>query len=271
MTIRRSSAVLLAACIAAGPAAAATPDELDMLAGAIGLPRLIAIMSEEGLQQSAELRDDMFPDRAAGWDALASSIYDAEGMLEAFRLAFDAELAQTDIGDLLAFFHSDLGREIVDLEVSAREALLDPAVEEAAIEAFRSGGDADKAEAIEGFVEVNDLVELNVVGAMNASYHFYSGLVEGGGFEMTEDGILAEVWQQEEQLREDTAEWIFAYLTMAYGPLEAAEVRTYTALSETPQGRALNRALFAAFDEMFNDISRALGQSASRYALGEDI
>ena len=40
---------------------------------------------------------------------------------------------------------------------------------------------------------------------------------------------------------------------------------------ESPEGRALNRALFDGFDQVFVGISRALGEAAARQAAGEDI
>ena len=43
------------------------------------------------------------------------------------------------------------------------------------------------------------------------------------------------------------------------------------AFSESDPGRALNRALFAAFDARFVEISRALGLAAARYMTTSEL
>ena len=117
----------------------------------------------------------------------------------------------------------------------------------------------------------NDLIEANVAGALNASYRFYAGLVEGGAIEMTESEILADVWSQEEETRTDTTEWLYGFLLMAYQPLDADQMDAYVALSASPEGRALNRALFDAFNKMYDDISYGLGLAVAQQMRGQDL
>ncbi|WP_299757996.1 DUF2059 domain-containing protein [uncultured Boseongicola sp.] len=255
------------------PASSATQAELDTLFEAIGTPELIATMRTEGLEQSDELRQSMFPERANGWRPIASSIYDTERMEDGFRTAFDQELSESDVTPLLAFFASDLGREIIALELSAREALLDDDVEEAAKEAYAdlAKRNPERQKALEGFVDANDLIEMNVAGALNASLAFYRGLADGGSFDLTEDVILRDVWEQEPEIRTDTVDWMMPYLAMAYEPLSADELAAYEALSLTKAGRDLNRALFSGFDVVFNRLSYSLGSAASRFVQGDDI
>jgi len=264
--------VALMAVTAATPATAATEAELDTLYAAIGTPRLIEIMRVEGLDQADDLQTAMFPGRG-GWEAIASSIYNTDQMAANFRDEFDAVLASSDIEPLLVFFASDLGTRIISLELSAREALLDEGVEEAAQVAFASLSDdnPERAELLEQFVSTNDLIELNVMGALNASLAFYTGLSDGGGFEMSEDEMLREVWSQEPEVRADTESWLYSYAALAYQPLLDDDIEAYTALSRTPAGRNLNRALFAGFDAVFNKISLSLGRAASRFVQGDDI
>ncbi|NNE89816.1 MAG: hypothetical protein HKN27_17245, partial [Silicimonas sp.] len=123
----------------------------------------------------------------------------------------------------------------------------------------------------EAFVEANNLIDLNVSGALNANLSFYNGLAAGGGFDLPQDEILADVWESADAIREDTNEWIFGYLTLAYDPISDAALADYIALSETPSGKAMNRALFAAFDDLFRGISYDLGKAASRFTQGDDI
>lgn len=126
---------------------------------------------------------------------------------------------------------------------------------------------------LEEFVEVNDLIESNVMGAMNSNYAFYIGLMEGEAFGdgLTERDILADVWEQEAEIRADTEDWVYSYLALAYDPLTDEDIEAYIALSETEEGRALNRAMFAAFDELFVSISRRLGYGAAGFMAGQDI
>lgn len=259
--------------VAALPAYAATEAELDTLFEALGTGELMDILRVEGLQQSDEIRESMFPERADGWNTIVSSIYDTRRMEVEFREAFDAELAESDVKPLLEFFASDLGAEIISLEIAARHALLDEDVEEAAKEAFLRLPDRDvaRADAIAAFVETNDLIELNVAGALNASLAFYRGLADGGSFDLTEDVILQDVWAQEPEIRQETTQWMLPYLALAYEPLGDDDLAAYQALSTSEAGKDLNRALFAGFDVVFNRISYSLGSAASRFMQGDDI
>ena len=126
---------------------------------------------------------------------------------------------------------------------------------------------------MEDFVDANELVDSNVVGAMNSNYAFYVGLMDGGAFaqDMTEDSILSDVWSQEPEIRADTIDWVYSYLALAYQPISDDDIAVYTALSKTDEGRALNRAIFGAFDTMYTTISMALGQGAAQFMVGEDL
>ena len=88
---------------------------------------------------------------------------------------------------------------------------------------------------------------------------------------MTEEEILSEVWAQEEDTRSDTREWLYAFLLVAYRPLSDAVLDEYVALSASPEGRAMNRALFAGFNAMYDEISYGLGLAAAQQMLGEEL
>ncbi|MXQ07824.1 DUF2059 domain-containing protein [Alphaproteobacteria bacterium GH1-50] len=265
-------AAVLAVLVSA-PAYAASEAELDALYAAIGTPRLLEIMRIEGMEQAGEMASDMFGDGAGSFTPMASRIYDTARMAETFRVEFDAVLADADVGPLLDFFGSDRGRQIVELELSAREALLNPDVEDAAERAAEAliDDDPDRRALIEGFVDANDLIELNVMGAMNASVAYYQGLADAGDVTLPERELLAEVWAQEPDIRADTSTWVFAYLGMAYEPLSDDDLKAYTALAGSPHGRALNRALFEGFDDVFNEISYLLGGATVRFGQSEEL
>ena len=258
------------------PREQASEAQVAPLVDALGLGELLPIMRDEGLAYGGDIAADMFPGRStARWTALVDGIYDVARM----RGVMEAELAQrltpTEIDTLMQFFDSDLGRRIVRLEVSARRALLDDAVEEASVAALEEmrAEDDPRLELLAEFIEVNDLVEMNVVGALNSNYAFYQGLDAGGAFDgaLTESEMLADVWRQEAEIRAETEEWVYSYLGMAYRPLDDDDIAAYTALSRTPEGQALNAALFGAFEVLFNAISRDLGLAAAQMMAGEDI
>jgi hypothetical protein len=243
---------------------------------ALGMPAIIDIMRKEGLSYGDTIRSDLFPGQGgAGWAAVVSDIYDYDGMQAAMLQGLEADLAGVDLDPLLSFFASERGQRIVDYEVSARRALMDDEVEQAAEAAAAELPQTDPGRfaLLEEFVAVNDLVESNVMGAMNSNYAFYLGLMEGSAFDQTlnEEEILADVWSQEDSLRSDTTDWVYSYLALAYDPLSDEDIEAYIAISRTAEGRALNRALFSAFDGLFVDISRRLGVGASRFLAGQDI
>ena len=254
----------------------AEPETAETLLQAIGMPDLLAIMREEGLAYAEDLAGDMFPGRGGpAWQAQVDRIYDTDQMAREMSRETAARLTEAEIDTLTQFFGSDLGQRIIALEISARQALLDPAIEAAAEEAYAEmeAQDDPRLAALSGFVTANDLVEMNVVGALNSNWAFYQGLEAGGAFDgrMSQDQMLAEVWGQEDEIRAETELWVYSYLGLAYRPLSDDDLATYTALSETPEGEALNTALFAAFDVMFTRISRELGLAAATRMAGEDI
>lgn len=258
------------------PAHAEIRPEVRELYDALGMSEVIGIMRREGIEYGGTIEDDLFPGRGGpAWAGLVDRIYDQDDMEAAVLDRFGDELAQVDVDPLVAFFESDRGRRIVEFEVSAREALMDEDVEAAAREsmiALRSDN-RGRFDLIDEFVAANDLVESNVMGAMNSNYAFYTGLMAGNAFprELTESDILADVWAQEAEIRADTEDWVYSYLGLAYQPLSDADLEAYIALSRTEEGRAMNRALFAAFDVMYNEISHNLGLGAAGFMAGQDI
>ena len=120
-------------------------------------------------------------------------------------------------------------------------------------------------------IEVNDLIDHNVAGALSSNYRFYSGLRDAGGKKMSEGQILDEVWQQEEDIRKETIVWMDAFLYMAYGPLTDAELQGYIDFSETAAGQALNRALFVGFDSLYDLIYYEIGQAVAAELQATDL
>ncbi|MDP3959060.1 MAG: DUF2059 domain-containing protein [Pseudorhodobacter sp.] len=278
-----------AASLALLPAHAETPqsgplpevsaaDAALTLSAAMQIGSVMEVMRHEGLDYGAALEAEMFPGKGgAAWRAVVALIYDASAMRRQFDAVFAASLAGhgTDLAAMQAFFGGELGQRIVTLELEARRALVDDSVEQAAGVALDDmiASDDPRLAALRRFAETNELVELNVAGALNANLAFYQGLSEGGAFgdPLDEGDMLAEVWAQEGDLRAETEAWLFAYLALAYQPLSDADLAAYQAFSETKAGHQVNAAAFAAFDQVFNKISRELGRAAARQMQGEDI
>ncbi|WP_333712816.1 DUF2059 domain-containing protein [Yoonia sp.] len=250
--------------------------DIDRLYDALGLPEIIAIMQQEGIDYGQELAAEMLPGGGgADWRNMVAAIYDLDTMEEEVRGAFAEGIVDADLDSMLDFFTSDRGARIIGLEITARRAMLDESVEEASRDAaaLQIMDETPRYQAIRAFIETNDLIENNVVGALNSSYAFYMGLIDGGVMPpgVTGDTALNDVWAQEPEIRDKTTEWVYAFLLMAYQPLSDEDLAAYQAFSETAAGQALNGALFTAFDGMFEDISRALGLAASRFMQTQEL
>ena len=264
-------APLLVQAAAIDPAVVALSDVMQM-------DDIIAVMRDEGLKYGATLEEEMFPGRGGDrWEATIASIDDGAAM----RLGFDTGMSRELAGDaaaieqIAAFFGSDQGRNALQLEIAARRALLDPSAEDAAKVAWEDmlAEDHPRVAMLKRFAEANDLIESNVMGALNANLAFYKGMAATGAFpdEMTEEQMLSDVWSQEPEVRAETEDWLFPFLALAYQPMSDADLEAYIAFSETEAGQKINAALFSAFDDVFTDISFALGEAAARQMQGEDI
>ena len=259
----------------AGTPNAVTATDLSRI---LQIPGIIAVMRREGLEYGRSLEDEMFAGRGGdGWNATVALVYDEPTMLRRFNAAFAAALAD-DPGTMTAvaaWFDTPLGQRILTLEIEARQALMDKAVEEAArVHADQMTADGDpRMAALRAFATANDLIEANVQGALNANLGFYQGMSQAGAFgdDMTEDQMLSDVWAQEPDIRTETEDWLYPFLALAYGPLSDADLAGYTAFSATPAGAKMNSALFAAFDAVFVQISRDLGRAVARQMTGDDI
>jgi hypothetical protein len=266
------AATLFAAPLFAQDDAAKT----DALLEALGMQEMMQIMRDEGLAYGKTIGTDMLQGGVTPqWNVAVSAIYDVEMMYEEVRGAFEEALEGDDIDAMLDFYTSEPGVSIINLEVSARRALLDEAVDAASKEnaALAMMDATPRYTMIKDFVETNDLIESNVVGALNSSYAFYMGLIDGGAMPagMTAETALNDVWTQEPEIRDSTTEWVYAFLLMAYQPLEDAELQAHIAFSQTEAGQDLNDALFMAFSGMFDDISRALGLASSRFMMSQEL
>jgi hypothetical protein len=276
---------LVAVLALAVPAAAQTTPEpavpavsISQLGDVMQLDELFEVLREEGLSYGAKLEADMFPSGGGpGWAGALSRIYDIPRLRSGFNQALRAGLAADPdaLAEITDFFASDLGSRILMLEIEARRAFLDEATEDAArVAADRLRASRDpRARQIDRFIEISDLLEMNVAGALSGNLAFLSGMNETGvnGVRLPDEEVMEQVWGQEEQIRSDTESWLHSYLGLAYAPLTEAELDAYIAFWETPAGKRLNATLFAAFDQVFSGVSQELGRAAGQAMLGQDI
>ncbi|MGY9047269.1 MAG: DUF2059 domain-containing protein, partial [Rhodobacterales bacterium] len=194
-------------------------------------------------------------------------------MYDTVRDGVAQSLGDQDLTPLLDYLGTEEGKRVVALEIDARQALVEPAAEDVARSTFRDldGTGNPRLAQLDRLVDANDLVEANVTGALNASYNFYTGLAEGGALEMSEDEILSDVWDQEEETRQDTREWLYGYMLLAYGPLSNEALGEYIDISSSEAGQAMNRALFTGFNTMYDNISRQLGLAAAGQMQAQDL
>lgn len=272
--IRAAAAAVAAAVIWAMPAQAEDRAELDVLLQALRVGDTVEIMREEGLAYSQSLARDMMPEAdPARWQATVERIYDTGKMRNLVEERMAQGLEGVDLAPLNAFFTSELGAEVVELELSAREAFLDPEVEDAAKEQYekldREG--ALIVDQIDTLIADSDLIEHNVMGILNSNLMLYRGLADGGAYDLSEEDMLLDVWSQEEGVREDSAAWIGAYLLTAYQPLEDNEVQEYIDLWRSDEGQALNRALFSTFDRMYEELSYLVGQAVAQHMRSQEL
>lgn len=285
--LARSVLLVIGLALPASGALSETPQAVQVLpadpavvalADTMLMDDIIAVMREEGIAYGQTLEDEMFPGSGgARWDAIVATIYDSVAMRQAFDAALSRELSQDPamLGQIQAFFASAQGQTALKLEIEARRALLDPAVEDAAKVAWQDlqANDDPRVAQLQQFAQTNDLIESNVMGALNANLAFYKGMASTGAFpeDMTEDQMLSDVWSQEADVRAETEDWLFPFLALAYQPLSDDDLAAYIAFSESDAGQKINAALFAAFDDVFTRISGSLGAAAARQMQGDDI
>lgn len=247
----------------------------ERLSALLRLPEILTIIQDEGLRHGESLDAEMLNGTGGpAWARAVAQIYDVAQMEAELVAQFDTDLSAAQVAEIAEFFESARGQLILQLETTARQAMADPSIEEgardAAAERRAAPGDA-QLQAIEGFISVNDLLERNVVGALRATYHFYRGLVAGEVMQMDEAMMLETVRAQKDEIRADTEGWLYGFLLMAYRPLSVEDIEAYADFSESAVGQAMNAALFAGFDALFDRISYEMGLGVGRARQSQEL
>lgn len=258
------------------PAIAGPKEDLDAMMDALRMPEILDIMHDEGIVYGEELQEGILQGRGGkSWDTAVEALYDPVRMETALRKGLAEGLDSDQMAAITAFYQSEAGKELAAGEVAARRAFLDESVKDAAIEnwplvAARGG---PRWDMLVEFADVNELVEMNVAAAMTANYAFYRGLADGGAFggSLTEEQIITDVWSREDEINQQTVDWVYSYISLAYQPVSDEVLRSYVDFSRSPEGRAMNVALFAAFGEILTAISGDLGRSAAKVLEAQDL
>ena len=147
-------------------------EEPKQVLRALGSSDVIAVMRQEGLAQGADMSGALLLSGAASdWQRSLEMIYNLDQMENTVTRRFFIELGDVDMAPVLAFLTNPTGQRLVAFELSAREAMMEGDIEQAARAAFRTLDEKSDARltVLNDFVRANDLVEANVTGALNAN------------------------------------------------------------------------------------------------------
>lgn len=258
------------------PHLAAEAPELHAILDGLGMYEIIALMGTENTQGGIDVEAQLFPGAGGqAWQATVMRLHAGNRMAVLFEDALSQDaLSPEQMQEVQAFITSEAGQRMIAGEIAARRLFLDPEAVATATEAFFTAVQEDdpRIDLLRQFNDVNGLVERNVIGALNLRVAFYRGLIDGGAFDndVPEGMMLSEVWSHEAEVREMTIEWLYAYQLVAYADASDDDLEAYMALADSDAGRALNSALFNAFDSMLTTLSYELGTSAAAFIAGED-
>jgi hypothetical protein len=247
---------------------------LDRMMEALRITDTIDVMREEGRRYGADLASEMLPGAdAESWDATVMRIHDVGRMKRLVRQGFEKSLTTAEMAEISAYYTTAPGAKILALEISARRAFLDPGIEKQARARHVAAQDADARlrDQVDRMMAESDLIARNVAGSMNSTMMFYRGMMDSGELDMSLDDMLAELWGQEKAFREDAQSWLGGFLMMAYDPLPPEDMEGYLAFWQSEAGRALNVALFTAFDRMYEELSYLTGQAVAHHMQSEKL
>lgn len=238
------------------------------------ISELSHILHDEGVIYGAALDDSWLEGQGgAAWAQQVARIYDVARLSEGIRAGIEPALQGDALELAITFFASDLGQRIITLENSARRAMSDLAIEEQARKQYtaRQGTEDSRLKQINRMIDAGDLINRNVTSALNSNYQFLRALVDADVYTMSDAEILEDVLAERAAIEADTANWLGAFLTLAYSPLTLEELTLYAEFGETEAGKSLNNGLFAGFDPLYEGISYALGQAMAMNMTAEEL
>ncbi|CAM3149550.1 hypothetical protein PANO111632_05305 [Paracoccus nototheniae] len=259
--------------------APAQADMLDRAWQVLQLEALMPVLRDEAATEAAGMQaEGLIAGSGPDWAGVVARIHDPDRLERLFREGAAEALARTDpavIDRALRFHAAGLGRQVVGLEISARRAMLEEGIEEAARQDYARARDdgQPRAAQIDRMIDRADLIAPNVAGALNATIAFSRGFAAGEGFDMplTPQQMMAEAWAQRDQIEADATGWLQGFLMLSYGPLSDAELDGYTDWLASAEGRAMSQLLFAGFDRAFGQTSYDMGLAAALRLQGRQL
>lgn len=261
----RALALCLAVCLWSGAALADGMRLFEALQG----PRLLSLLAQEAERSAEDVnRDFLGGDGGQVFIDTVARLNDPARLAPRIASGLETALASDVLDAVTLFFESDLGQDIVNLELSARSTIFDPTVEQAVRAEVRERG---VPKLVTQIIEEGDLVARNVADAERVLRQFYVGRLTGGADDMDQAMIEALIADNQEAMRLETQAWLEGFMTLAYSPLSPDELQTYANFWRTDAGQAYDRALFEIFAEVFEENSFALGQLVGRLEVSDDI
>lgn len=232
-------------------AASADQARIANLFDALNMDEIISIMQEEG-KRDAIATIEVYAQRSVD-DALSERIDRIFDKTEMQVVLINMTSENMNAGQIAAvsdFLNTDVGMRANTLEITARRAISDDAIEEYALSQFDDVSELARYTQFRDIIEALDLIDQNTYGAMGAQYVFMRQLAGSDQLNLTDDDITEMLMAGEDELREGIREWLYGFFNMAYAPLNDAELATYVKFQQSEAGQALNRSLFAGFNEL---------------------
>ena len=246
----------------------------QVLMDVLRIDEVAVILQAEGVEYAETINQDMLGGQGgAGWQLQVDAIYNPQRLTETLRAHLEAEVQGDMREEVIRFFATEPGAQVIKLENAARAAIGNEDIEDAARTKFAEleGTNDPRLARITALIDGGDMINRNVTAAMNSNYQFMRGLGDGGAMDMTDGEMLAEVTDQQDAITEDTTGWLYGYLLLAYSPLEDAALDQYIGFAETKAGIALNRALFDGYGAAYAEISYALGRAVALNMVAEEL
>ncbi|GIT92114.1 hypothetical protein JANAI62_25720 [Jannaschia pagri] len=281
---RRMASAVAVMMALTGPVTAqgvGTPPEIHQgealtdLMATVRVKPLVQIVATEGARHGRSLESTFFPGRGgASWDKTVARIQTPERLEQMVGDNLVTTLAPEEARDASAFFASGLGQRIIERELIARRAMLQPSVETNAKQAAHvlQAQPTPRTILIGSLIEALDLVDNNVASGLNANLAFYRGLSEGGVIrdDLVEDDMVGMVVGQQANIREAAELWLLSYLMLAYAPLTDDDLQGYLDFVRTPAGQGYGAAMAQSFSEVFASTSYELGLAAAVFMTQQD-
>ncbi|MEO0936555.1 MAG: hypothetical protein AAFY38_00205 [Pseudomonadota bacterium] len=236
---------------------------------ALRLPELAVTLAAEAARTASQIDDDMLGGEGGSVFATQiAHINDPARLAAEIADGLAASLPKDVARPVLSFLQSPQGQNIIALELSARQAFLDPEVE-----AFARGAAEDSpfAAQIDQLIASGDMITENRETAALTTAAFYRGLRAGGALDLSDAQIDDLAQEQASGADADTRGWLEGFFSLAYSPLDPGEIDVLVAFWETDEGIAFSRALYDVYDAAYIDRWFAMGRAAALFMVAEDI